>query len=148
MLWPRQILRLVKVRAMWWGKQPCSFESFQNYSNINQINGVHIPRYWVHESALSRSTVSLRTTLSGGAGGTTPPYACPHQISGARGYCDKSRQTSCWPHQGQGIVGRTSVWKWHSTMTFKIYFAITGFLPWKLILIKYYVATSCIAFIQ
>ena len=24
-LWPRQILRVVKVRAMSWGKQPCSF---------------------------------------------------------------------------------------------------------------------------
>ena len=24
-LWPRQILRVVKVRARWWGKQPCSF---------------------------------------------------------------------------------------------------------------------------
>ena len=23
---PRQILRVVKVRAIWWGKEPCSFE--------------------------------------------------------------------------------------------------------------------------
>ena len=26
-LWPRQILRVVKVRAIWWGKQPCSFKN-------------------------------------------------------------------------------------------------------------------------
>ena len=25
LLWPRQILRAVKVRAIWWGKEPCSF---------------------------------------------------------------------------------------------------------------------------
>ena len=25
-LWPRQILRVVKVRAIWWGKRPCSFK--------------------------------------------------------------------------------------------------------------------------
>ena len=24
-LWPRQILRAVEVRAIWWGKEPCSF---------------------------------------------------------------------------------------------------------------------------
>ena len=26
-LWPRQILPAVKVRAIWWGKEPCSFRA-------------------------------------------------------------------------------------------------------------------------
>ena len=27
-LWPRQILRAVEVRAIWWGKEPCSFNGY------------------------------------------------------------------------------------------------------------------------
>ena len=34
-LWPRQILRAVKVRAIWWGKGPCSFEWERWIQNSN-----------------------------------------------------------------------------------------------------------------
>ena len=30
-LWPRQILRVVKVRAISWGKQPCSFLTYSSF---------------------------------------------------------------------------------------------------------------------
>ena len=33
-LWPRQILRAVKVRAIWWGKRPCSFNFLSEIGNL------------------------------------------------------------------------------------------------------------------
>ena len=35
-LWPRQILRVVKVRAIWWGKQPCSFSNFMHVTRSSK----------------------------------------------------------------------------------------------------------------
>ena len=55
-LWPRQILRAVKVRAIWWGKEPCSLSillilahspSFLNdISPIFYLAGWHLCDQW------------------------------------------------------------------------------------------------------
>ena len=47
-LWPRQILRAVKARAKWQGKEPCSFRvsmSFFAKLHVSNITTVHLPVY-------------------------------------------------------------------------------------------------------
>ena len=45
-LWPRQILRAVKVRAIWSGKEPCSFYFLPRCSHVDRDDGqVHTCLY-------------------------------------------------------------------------------------------------------
>ena len=39
-MWPRQILRAVKVGAIWWDKEPCSFKHSFRYSGARLWNGL------------------------------------------------------------------------------------------------------------
>ena len=63
-LWPRQILRVVKVRAIWWGKQPCSFTSPKKILEASGVGLVSFREdlYLVSPAVIPKQSISLIST--------------------------------------------------------------------------------------
>ena len=91
-LWPRQIVRMVKVRAIWWGKQPCSLQTTCEHDTLDcVIQSPRHPEYtwsmWLRNS----NTRNMTGSRSGGVG-----YVIAIHARWSKETLTRQRGSSCW----------------------------------------------------